>query len=913
MSKYERHCIDTYSIKSFADLISMNTQMKSTSADLQQYITPDIILKYFKTEGVSNKLPSSPAYAGNSDLKNKAMTMKRAFKALQTFSKTIQGNPFYKDKVTYPIYLEHENKNSSHDYDFILLANDLIPREILDEIKYDDKLTLTFLFIKDMLYPDIPLSKIGVDNKAFSIRSDIAKFIEFSKNSNTDPVSAMIRLIKIAGLNKQNTREGYAGLKSLVQQNKMINQSISKKFFKLFGGDRKTGEIKDVNFLLNEIKNVDIRNFFNDMKPKNKKAHLNTPGMSHDEMSSEIERQYLAEKSQDYNKILSMVDSLITFNSSTDIMVDVDQAISDRVIKVKQNGNDVDLNIDYDKIINSLRTDYFEALLINLIQKLNTTQEKYMKITGASGKVETPSFELGKSVSEDIDHYNLEMASLRQEMDKIQNMGGNPSESELTRLESIRKQIRDYENILNNLQLKAMYISTESREAERKIIQDKQYQSNLQYNISAVQNELTGLLHGIETGLYETRNNQLQKLFDLITNPSFKVDDLVKFIENTGMLKLNIEQLMLAIVDSMEDTIMAQAVKNNNADDASKLWKKHRDSIEMLTQSAIEQQLHLLFKRLGREYGNKDLIEAQKYADLRTERNPIIRKTVTNDNNFKTYILNDEVMLQLYKMLNYADTQKYIAGLIAYPPSKINNPLNIIKYVIKRLGIDENPVFIVGNGNVIMSMPDFLSLTGTSVFSKVPFHEMKTVCTINYHETLWNKNHMFKSAARVSIDKDMKAYSGLFAAMELAIKNAKSDFKKNSLDIKYHESIIKNSKSKPEARAASQASLDELKKRKRELEAEYKTIRATHLKTIEQFEKKNQVWKKEKEEISEPSQPIGTSTYRPPHEKPKEDKHKKPIYSRIPDRIDGSQPKYDKTHNKPNNPRQGFNPNKKRY
>lgn len=907
MSRYERHCIDTYSIKSFADLISMNTQMKSTSADIQKYITPDIILKYFKSEGVTG----GNSFAPNQDLKNKAMTMKRAFKALQTFSKTIQGNPFYKDKVTYPIYLEHENKNNSHDYDFILLANDLIPREILDEIKYDDKLTLTFLFIKDMLYPRIPLSKIGIDSNSFSIRSDIAKFIEYSKNNNTDPISAMIKLIKFAGLAKQNQKDSYNGLTSLVKQSKMINQSISNKFFKLFGGDRKTGEIKDVNFLLNEIKQVQISDFFDDMSLRNKSAHINRPGMTHDEMSFEIERQYLAEKTQNYNRILSMVDSLINFNSEADIMVDVDQAISDRVIKVRQDGNEVDLNIDYDKVINSLRTDYFEAFMINLIQKLNITQEKYMKITGATGAVKKSDYQLGTNVAEDIEHYNLEIASARQEMEKIQNGSGNLTEAELNRLESIRQDIRSYENTLNNLQLKAMYLTAESREAEKEAIRNKQYQSNLQYNISAVQNELTGVLHEIESSLYDAK--LLQSLFDLITDPKFKVEDLKVFIDKTGMLKINNEQLMLAITDSMEDTIMAQAVKYDNVDESTKLFKKYRDQIEDSISNAILQQLHLLFKRIGRDYGNKDLIDAQKYADLRTERNPIIRKTVTNDNNFKTYILNDEVLLQLYKMLNYADTQKYIAGLIAIPPAKINNPLNIIKYVIKRLGIENNPVFVIGKGNVILSTPDFLSLTGTAVFSKIPFHEMKQVCQINYHDTLWNKNHMFKSATKAAIDKDMKAYSGLFAAMEKAMSNAKSQFKSNSETIKTNKRILGDTKSTPEARANAKAQIDELQKQNKALESDYKKIRSRHLQTIEQFEKKNKIWQKEKEDMTEPSQPIGTSTYRPPHEKPKEDKHKKPMYKHSPDRIDDGKSNYNKTHNKPNNPNQGFNPNKKRF
>ncbi|RLA81939.1 MAG: hypothetical protein DRG78_08415, partial [Epsilonproteobacteria bacterium] len=203
----EKSCIDTYSIKNFADLITMNTQLRSTSADINQYITPDVVMKYFNDPSINQSLNASHMEGS----KQKEHTIKRAFKALQNMSKVVKSNPFYKDKVTYPIYIEHQNKNNNHDYDFLLLTNDLVPKEILQEISYDDTITLIFLFLKDQLYPTEILPQLGFGGSDGNIRADIAKFIEFSKQNNTDPISAMLKLIRIAGKKKQKEGSQYNG------------------------------------------------------------------------------------------------------------------------------------------------------------------------------------------------------------------------------------------------------------------------------------------------------------------------------------------------------------------------------------------------------------------------------------------------------------------------------------------------------------------------------------------------------------------------------------------------------------------------------------------------------------------------------------------------------------------------------
>ena len=921
MAQHERQCIDNYCIKSFADLITMNTQMKSTSRDVQKYITPDVILKYFKSGGITDS--SNPAIKDNHEIKDKIKTMKRAFKSLQNFTKIIQGNPFYKDRVTYPIYIEHENKNNSHDYDFILLANDLISKEILDEIKYDDALTLTFLFIKDMLYPRVPLSDVGTsagsDNDSFTIRSDIAKFIEFSKSNNTDPISAMLKLIKIAGAKKTSGVAGYSGLKSFIQQDKAINQSISNKFFKLFGGDRRTGQIKDVNFLLNEIKHINIADFFDDTQAINKSSHVRFNGIGPSpELTSDVERQYLAQKTQDYNKILSMVDSLINFNSAKKVMEDVDSAISDKTIKLKDaHGKDIDVNIDYDKIIGSLRNDYFEAFLINMIQKLNTIQEKYLLKSGANGPgSKTDVYKIGESNANDIEHYNLELASVDRKLNAIMNGEGSYDQNEV---DNLKGEYRRIENRLAQLNTNAMFISAESREQEQKVLKNKKFESHLKYNIESVQSELTGVLNDIESTLYDV--DKLQPLFDLIGNKNaFSKPELLDLFRAKKILGYNVEQLTIAIFDSMKDTITEKAIHNQmrhgetitnskySEDAVVKFMNKNQNAIESLITSTIQEQLYLLFKRLGREYGDKSLFDTQQYADLRTERNTIIRKTITNEDNFKTYILNETVILNLYNMLNHVDTQKYIAGLIAYPPAKINNELNIIKYMIKRLGLENNPVFIIGKSSVILSQPDFLSLTGSSVFSKISFAEMQNICRIDYSQ-LWSNNQMFKKATSTEIKSNKDSYRQLFQDIAKELKIAKDDYTKANDAIRMNKNIIANKKS----------SIDDVKQARLDLEQAnldrtasaklYNSLKAGHENRSKDYEKENKMLSGDQEDRTAVSQPYGTSSYRPETYKSKGEANDKPVYKEVQELK-----KFDKTHNKDNRDRHNNNYNqKKRY
>ncbi len=732
----DRQCVDNYSIKSFADLITMNTQMTQSASDAEQYITPDVILKYFKS-------PTSLDNAKNPDIKEKAKTMKNAFRNLRNYSKALAGNPFYKDKVTYPIYIEHKNKNDSHDYDFVLLANDLIQKESLDEIKYNDVTTLTFLFLKDMLYSEIKLSEMGDSGESYKIRSDIAKFIEFSKNNNTDPISAMIKLIKIASVRKFNNDPGYGGLRSQVKDKKSaLNNAISKKFFKLFGGDRKEGQIKDINFMLNELDHLKIADFFDDTNENNRNAHMQGSNNKYT-VDSTVERQYIAQKTHEYNKILSIVDSLIHFNTSKEVFGDVSGQVIDQTIKMNNNGPEIDVN--YDKIIDAIRNDYFESMLITLITKLNVAQDKVGNILSTNKMTKKP---VSSNVQERISHYELEIISLDSEYMELENIIPNNSNEQLnvsSKMNHNRATYNTQVSLLKQARDEAMIANLNSRELENK---KKGQQSKLKYNIGTIQGDLTAMLNDIERSIYDEK--KIEKLFRVIAigkRSNIDEDELKKLLIEFGF-NYNIEQLKANIFESMKDTVLELEISKQEGNifdptAASTYIDKQSDEIEKMIEETIWKQLIVLYKRLGRDFATDGVAKLQAYSNLRVEKNVIVRKTVTQSNNFKTYILSSDVLLNLYKILNHVDTQKYISGLIALPPTKINNELNIMKYMLNRLGLGDNPVFIISNQDVILSQPDMLSLTGSAIFSKIGLHQLRDICHIDYHKLLWNNNQMF--------------------------------------------------------------------------------------------------------------------------------------------------------------------------
>ena len=216
--------------------------------------------------------------------------------------------------------------------------------------------------------------------------------------------------------------------------------------------------------------------------------------------------------------------------------------------------------------------------------------------------------------------------------------------------------------------------------------------------------------------------------------------------------------------------------------------------------------LDSLFMSMYRDFGTKISQAKATYSSGRAERNPIIKQTINKKNNFKTFIISQKVLLDLYDILTFIDSQYYIAGLLRFPPNRVNGDLAKMRFLITRLGLQSNPVFIINqmDQSVILSSPDVLSLTGTPVFSRITRDQMKAICFIDYQKDLWNSDkimsHYFTEKINKTLETDQSTVKALNKEIIDLSKNknmtdAQRKFLQNKINVKnkLDEKIFNNS------------------------------------------------------------------------------------------------------------------------
>ncbi len=148
------------------------------------------------------------------------------------------------------------------------------------------------------------------------------------------------------------------------------------------------------------------------------------------------------------------------------------------------------------------------------------------------------------------------------------------------------------------------------------------------------------------------------------------------------------------------------------------------------------------FKRMFRK---KTINKVIQFDQSISQLHPLITKLISRDKNcqyFKSFIIEYEMVEQLSRLKYIADTQKFLDGITNSPPRKLNDPMNRMQTVLyDYLGLKDNPVWILSKTDVYLSMPDNLSLTGTSLLSRIPKTELMDVCRIKATD-YWNENKM---------------------------------------------------------------------------------------------------------------------------------------------------------------------------
>jgi len=296
-------------------------------------------------------------------------------------------------------------------------------------------------------------------------------------------------------------------------------------------------------------------------------------------------------------------------------------------------------------------------------------------------------------------------------------------------------------------------------------------------------------------------------------NPEYYAAQIVRSLHNA--FDVMAEDTLEAISDNLRPAIQ-RAIQQLNPDADYQVFT--RDLLERLFGSMEEKQGVWVFKGLDKKSFTdtlrenvykarflkhvlkkfKDYFHMHKitkridYDENVSQLHPMIAKLVRQGRRcqyFKSFIINYDTCEQLYRLKYILDTQKFLAGVLNQPPRKFNNPMNKLQTVLyDYLGLKDNPVWIISRQNVYLSMPDDLSLTNTSLLSKIPKTELKEVCKIKGSD-YWNENTLgrvskFGSKELEKLRKRIKDKREEITALQKKLKETSEDKAKKTLRTK---------------------------------------------------------------------------------------------------------------------------------
>lgn len=781
IDKIERKMVENYLINTLSDLINVNQLSADINSDRARFITPMSILNFIKENKTNFEHETEVSYNNmETEREYKAKSIKRAFKNTKNLYSAISNDPFYRDNVFYPIYIEETIKSGNYTdykYDFLILSNDLVKTQILDEIQYDDRITLLFLILKCVLLPDKKLTDLGknIGGSQVDIRKYFAVYLETCKNNNINPIDMFVKIINLAGIQKRtkggknNTNNLFGLLTSKGVEPEIANKIHSSNFLNLFDN---TGEIKDAYFLTN-LSQVDIAKFIEDDAKMDPNYNI-------------IGRQYAQAKTHEYGRILSIIDSLKVFNNAPNMVQDLNSNEIMQKIKLAKSANnqeEEEVSINIDQILNDIETIYFRQFLQN-IQNVDFGTVK--KIYSQLGLSLAP-----KDVKSQENDFNQKLDVLRKEIDAYQKEVNNINNL-MDRNTTADGYIEDTQlNIRLNQQLQTLHDKYKTNTEELLKTQKELYLFNirnasnpdgnmskedyLKREFSAYQislEEFSAYLTGLYAQLY-TYFNSSGFLTDLQDNGTqmMKIDDFRKLNIYNRVFKMDLfeisslfEQHYYRKFDLNEnniDPLDKGSIKNlfkSNRNIGNEIKTLLRTNTNVLNSNRMEEIFfENLIRPIFKKYSNAAMVTANHIKDLRVEKNPLLQKLFKNTNMFKTFILTDDILIQAYDILHYLDNLKYEVGLINTPVSKVFNVQNKIQFMINRLGMNEFPVFIMNKSKISLSMPNHLSMTGNNFISTVSASAFKEIATIN-HVKVWSNINMFGGLENSKAYKDIEKH-----------------------------------------------------------------------------------------------------------------------------------------------------------
>ena len=793
----ERKYMDSYLIKVLSDLLTVNQISSSIYDDRARFITPFSILEFFKENKnfISDSRNFDEPQSGSMKPERvlKAGIIKNAFKNTKNLYRAISNDPFYKEFIFYPIYIEESIKATNtgyqdYRYDFLILSNDLIRKQILDEIFFDDRITMLFLVLKCIILPKEKLSELGKTDKQFKMY--FSSFLETCKNENINPFDMFIKIIKLTGKLKRNSSITSNSFLDRVT-GKSETKFQSKAFLNLFGTD---GEIKNASFLIN----LDQSTIDNFLQEDEKVVNANF---------SAIQRQYAQSKTHEYGKIISIIDALMQFNIQKNLVRNINETeLTTKIQQVSEDGSTKEFNINKDQLINDLETVYFRQFL-NSIQKADRTAVGKIISTFQNKFKSEVLVPIGKSkqdLQNDLrvveNRRNTLLAEIKQISNNIRTLMSRGVTVEQNSLDAAN--LKDYmfkensnSNEIQNLDfeiqnLQQMVFNSEDSESLATKAQNF-IKSNFALDLELFKSQLTGLYADIYTYFSSDEfNNDLAENGVNLDISKFQNFQIFKSKFSMSIMEMS-QDFMNNHYEKFTEFLDINYTGNPNYNSYKNLLNQFKNGISASYNLSYVNLSNVFFedimKPVFKKYSNVSINEATRIKDLRAEKNPLLRKILNNEDLFKSFVLNEETIIGAYDILHYIDTVKYEEGLIKNPVSKVFNDTNKMQFMIRRLGIEDHPVFIISKAYITLSMPDHLSLTNTNFISKIPISEFLKVVGINYKTELWDHENMFgglkNSMGYQKIVADITAAEKSIIAANSDLKIAKAQNDKNKIKI----------------------------------------------------------------------------------------------------------------------------------
>lgn len=818
MNKKDRNCLDSYLIKSFANKIAITTALGNINKSEKNYISPYIISKFFKSDiyeesdsekyynlklieeaktNKKNKKTTKDAvknaatkinYNKNEFKKpfsieknKKAEQITRAFKALKNLNANIIKDPFYRNNIILPIYIEGSSNTNVVSYDFLLLSNDLLNNSSIDEINYSDNITFIILFLKIIMTPSVGLGDIGTSaksNTSLHFKSEVAKIIEFSQLKGLNPVTIMFYLLQAASKLKKKKNSKYPGFIEMTKTyiaDIFKNDNNANEVIKFFG-ENDNNKLKSISDLLDRINFDSIHEFFDDKTGDN--SHVETGAYA-----DPIFRQYMLQKVEQYNSVLSLLNALYDFNNDNNLYIDVNKYDT---MEVNINNNNNKLNIKHEDIIDFAQNNGLPCFMINLRNEINAQ----MKIAVIALQMSSnTTLKKNEKLPED------QIQAIRDEINSLTGALQNATQNQNNQdIQALTKRLEIYQKSLNaalHTQFLDNLTKTNQNNREKELSK-----INLSFNLNQIQNEISLLYSTTLVNLLNAEN--IQKILnskDDTSETNFNTfyteqEDIINNLYEK--IKFSIEQEIKNIFYNTLLTEKNQEVIKATLQDYDNIAKNIFDNISDTLQKQIKKIYQTCFyDNFKNNFKNDKIFAYNKIMNTKQEQNVILKSlsNIDKTKNFKSFTITEKILTDLYQIVYYYDSLRYIGGLINTPPStKIFNHDNQLKYIIKRLGLHENIIYILGTNHITLQMPDFLSLTGSAIFEKIPFINIKEVCSINWERDLYDDpkfGDIFgESKNETELKNQIASLNADIKNLEFSIKKENDIKKKNNLQIK---------------------------------------------------------------------------------------------------------------------------------